>query len=184
MRKIALLLVCLLISLSVFAQQPQKRNSLYVFVTNPRGGWSEGGGSSYEGAIGLALQHKFTPRWSGELAVSRQRDHTGYILFDPNGNRIESREFDVDSTPIDVGAQYHFLNDSNWKPYLGLGARYNTNTRQLHIDRGDQILYGATGGVVWQLRSAFGIRFDGKVLLGDTGHLDRVNGSVGVTWAF
>jgi hypothetical protein len=180
MRKFALVL---LISLPLFAQQPQKRNTLFVFVSNPSGGWSEGGGSSYEGAIGLALQHKFTPRWSGELAVSRQRDHSGFTRFDPNGNIIEQRTYDIDSTPIDLGGQYHFLNNTNWKPYLGLGARYNSASGPL-FDRGNNLLYGATGGVVWQLRPAFGIRFDAKVLLGDTGRLDRVNGSVGVTWGF
>ncbi len=184
MRKLVVLLAALLIATSLFAQQPQKRTSLYVFVSNPSGGWSEGGGSSYAGAVGLALQHKFTPRWSGELAVSRQRDHSGFTRFDPNGNIIEQRTYDVDSTPIDLGAQYHFLNTTNWKPYVGFGARYHTSTRELLLDRGDQLLYGATGGVVWQLRPAFGIRFDGKVLLGDTGQLDRVNASVGVTWGF
>jgi long-subunit fatty acid transport protein len=183
MRKFAVLLVCLLIPLPLFAQQPQKRTSLYVFLSNPSGGWSEGGGSSYEGAIGLALQHKFTPRWSAELAVSRQRDHSGFTRFDPNGNIIEQQTYDIDSTPVDLGAQYHFLNNTNWKPYVGLGMRY-TDPSDVLFDTGDRLFYGATGGVVWQLRPAFGIRFDGKVLLGDTGQLDRVNGSVGVTWGF
>ena len=184
MRTFTVLLVCLLVALPLVAQQPPKRNSLYVFVSNPSGGWSEGGGSSYEGAIGLALQHKFTPRWSGELAVSRQRDHSGFTRFDPNGNIIEQRTYDIDSTPIDLGAQYHFLNNTNWKPYLGLGARYYTDSSEVFIDRGAQVLYGATGGVVWQLRPAFGIRFDGKVLFGNVGRFNRMNGSVGVTWGF
>ncbi|HJQ40962.1 MAG TPA: OmpW family outer membrane protein [Thermoanaerobaculia bacterium] len=180
MRKLVLVL---LVALPLVAQQPPKRNNLYVFVSNPSGGWSEGGGSSYEGAIGLALQHRFTPRWSGELAVSRQRDHSGFTRFDPNGQIIEQQTYDIDSTPIDLGAQYHFLNTSSWKPYLGLGARYTSEPRFFE-DRGDHILYGATGGVVWQLRPAFGIRFDGKVLLGDAGQFNRFNGSVGVTWGF
>lgn len=183
MRKLATVLVCLLISIPLFAQQPDRRTSLYVFLTNPGGGWSEGGGSSYEGAIGVALQHKFTPHWSAELTVSRQRDHSGFTRFDPNGNIIEQRTYNIDSTPVDVGAQYHFLTSGSWKPYASLSVRYTDAVRDFG-DRSGRVYFGAGGGVVWRIRPAFGIRFDGKIFAGDTGHLDRLNASAGVVWAF
>jgi hypothetical protein len=164
----------LLAPLSLFAQE--KRNSLYVFIANPEFTSSETSGTNYSGAFGVALQHKFRERWSGELTIARQRQRTGILRFDPQGNVIERQTFYSHSIPVDLAGYYHFLNDSAWKPYLGLAARYVAEEGGAG---------GIGGGVLWRLRPAFGIRFDGKLLLGNRlSHMSSFNGAVGVAWSF
>ena len=166
------LIALLLAPLSLFAQD--KRNSLYVFIANPEFTSSDSAGTNYSGAFGLALQHKFSERWSGEVGVSRHRERTGFVRFDPQGNVIERQTFHHDTTPVDLAGYYHFLNSASWKPYLGLTARYSHGTTA-----------GIGGGVLWRLRPAFGIRFDGKVLFGDREpYVNRFTGAVGVAWSF
>jgi Outer membrane protein beta-barrel domain len=174
MRKLIVVAVCFLVSTAAVAQQ-NKPNGLFVFVTNPSWGYSTGSGSNWDASFGVALQRMFTPNLSGEVTVSHER-HTGRVLsFDPNGNVIDSRTFTDDFTPVDLTARYHFLNDSAWKPYAGVGARYVEG----------RAIGGLTGGVVWQFRPALGLRFDAKVLLGNQSRFtDTFNGSVGLAWRF
>ena len=176
MRKLAFVL-CLFASLPLFAQQ-EKENSVYVFLTNPSFGWSDSSGTFYHGAYGVGLLHRFGSRWSGELAVSRQLDRSGFTRYDPNGNIIERRMFTTTTTPVDLSAHYHFFTASAWKPYAGVTVRRTDDER-------DPYLAGVTGGVLWKIRPTFGIRFDGKLLLGDRpAYVDRVNASVGAAFSF
>lgn len=117
----------------------------------------------------------FTPHLSGELTVSRARHVSGTTVLGPNGNIIESRTATSYSTPVDLTARYHFLNDSAWKPYAGAGARWADSRAFLDL----------TGGVVWQFRPSLGLRFDAKGLLGNESRFDSTfNSSVGLAWRF
>lgn len=174
MRKLALV-VCLLVSTVAFAQQDNKQNGLFLFVTNPgRGGTTGVGGTYWEGAFGVALQRMFTPHVSGEVTVSRQRQITGNAFIGPTGV-VEYGQFVNWYTPVDLTARYHFFTDGSWKPYAGAGVRL--------IDG-----HGAgdlTGGVIWQFHRSLGLRFDGKVLLGNQDRYNETfNASIGLAWRF
>lgn len=177
MRKLVVAVAFLLVSTAVFAQQ-DKPTGIYVFVSNASFTYSEQSGSNWDGAFGLALQRMFTPHVSAELTVSRDRQVTRFPRFDPNGNIIDGaplRKVTDEFTPVDLTARYHFLNDSAWKPYAGIGVRY-VESRAI----GD-----LAGGVVWQFRPSLGLRFDAKVLLGNQGQsTDTFNGSAGLAWRF
>ena len=175
MRKLAVIVV-LLVSTSLSAQQ-DKRNGLFVFVSNPGYTESKSSGHQWDGAFGLALQRMFTPHVSGELTVSGQRDIMRSVSFNPDGTFGEGRTFVAYSFPTDLTARYHFFTDNSWKPYVGAGARWSPSAGRALLD--------LTGGVVWQFRPTFGLRFDGKLLLGTESRFDsRFNPSVGLTWRF
>lgn len=179
MRKLAIAAVLLLASLSLFAQE--KPDSIYVFISNPEFGQSEATGTHYRGAFGIGWQHRFGERWSGELAVSRQRDTEGYTTFDHDGNVIERVRMHIDTTPVDLAAHYHFLNSGSWKPYLTLGARWAGESGAYS----SQYQGAAGAGVTWQIRPQFGIRFDGRLLFGSApSYVNRLNASAGVAWSF
>src|ERR1041385_2455103 len=75
MRKLMVAPGLILLAAPAFAQQPNKPNAFYVFVTNPGGGTSTGE-HFYSGAVGVGLRHMFTPRISGEVAVSYDEQYT------------------------------------------------------------------------------------------------------------
>ena len=165
MRRFAVI-VALLISTAAFAQD--KPNGVYVFLSNPGGGSSDHSGSYWEGAFGVALQRMFTPHLSGEVTISRERHHAAFSIFGESGSSY------TNTTPVDLTARYHFLDDGSWKPYAGLGARW--------VD--GRAMADVTGGVVWQFRPSLGLRFDAKLLLGNNAFNDTFNGAVGLAWRF
>jgi len=174
MRKLIVVAVCLLVSTAAFAQQ-DRPNGIFVFVSNANWSYSTTSGSNWDGAFGVALQRMFTPHVSGEVSVSYDRRTSRVTAFDSSGNILSSHTFTNDFTPIDLTARYHFLNDSSWKPYAGVGARI--------VD--GRAIGGVTGGVIWQFRPALGLRFDAKVLLGNQSRFtDTFNGSAGLAWRF
>src|SRR5258705_90174 len=107
-------LVCLILATAAFGQQ-NKPNGFYVFVTNPR--YAGGpGGHDFEGAFGVALQRMFSPRFSGEVAVSHDSETFGFRSFKSDGTLLADHVVTAYSLPVDLTARYHFLNDSSWKP--------------------------------------------------------------------
>ena len=91
----------------------------------------------------------FTPRWSGEVGVSHRSSRAIGTFYDPNGNVIDTIEFRAHTTPVDVVGQYHWVNTTAWKPYIGAGFTHvfvnSSNFRQ-----SDQNFFAANGGVVWR----------------------------------
>src|SRR5438552_3274171 len=138
MRKIIVALCLILPATAAFAQQ-DKPNAFSVFVTNPGGGYSSGR-HFVSGAVGVGLQHMFTPRVSGEIAVSYDEQYTRVRTFNPDFTLASSYTLRTSTTPVDLTARYQFLNDSNWKPYIGAGTRFADGLAFAEV----------TGGVVWQ----------------------------------
>jgi hypothetical protein len=169
-------LFALLVAVPAVAQQ--QPNAIFVIVTNP-GGSSSDSGSTFTGEIGVAFQRMLAPNWSIEAAVSRRSDREGFTIFDPSGNVIEQHISTIRSTPVDLAAQYRFVNASSWKPYVEAGARWINGP-------GDtRVLGAAGGGVVWQFSHSLALRFDGRVFFGKRpAFLDSVNGSLGLGWRF
>ena len=135
MRKLIVFL-SLFVATAAFAQQ-NKPNGFFIFVTNP-GYASEPRGNELNGAFGFALQRMFSPRFSGEIAISHDSETFGFRSFKSDGTLLAGHVVTVYSLPVDLTARYHFLNDSSWKPYIGAETRY--------VD--GRAFLGVTGGVV------------------------------------
>lgn len=172
---------CVVVALSLGAQESS--NAFHVFVANPSYTSSDSAGTNWDGALGIAYQRRFAEVWGLELAVARESHSGGYRKFDHDGNVIESGSSSWNTTPFDLAAFYHFNNTSNWKPYLGLDVRFVDAPPDAVEDT--RFAYGIEGGVVWQFGRSVGLRFDGKVLAGDSPvWVDTFNASVGVAWRF
>lgn len=173
---------CMVVALSASAQQ-ERLNAFHVFVANPSYTSSESSGTNWGGAIGVAYQRRFASVWGLEVAVARDTHHSSYASFDRDGNVVASGSSRWTSTPVDLAALYHFPNQSSWKPYLGVDVRYVDAPR--NAVENTRFVYGIEGGVVWQFGRTVGVRFDGKVLAGDSPvWVDTFNAGIGLSWRF
>ena len=175
MRKIVVVLLGLL-AVSASAQTPEKNTRVSFFLTNP--GWNTGG--MFDGGIGLALEHRFTPQWSAELEVARELHEHQPSFFDPR--TIEFRTY-----PADFFVRYSFENNTRWRPFLGGGVRYVTAPDEpAGADYDSELSPEFGGGVEWELGESVSIVFDGKVLVNsDIPHWDELfKVSVGAGWRF
>jgi len=95
--------------------------------------------------------------------------------------------------PIDANVSYHFLNGSRWKPYLGAGVRYVSDS--LHFSgpyRSNRFTENSvdpeiSGGITFQFNPALGLRFDAKQIIGYSrgyGTNPNFKGSVGLSLRF
>jgi outer membrane protein W len=182
MRKSGLLVLALLLAApSLFAQE---KNNFSVFASSLEFSNSSAG-RRLNAAYGLSFERMFTPHLSAEISVSSESHHSYGYVVDETGyiNQVSAVSFRTH--PIDLIARYRFVNESRWRPFLGLGMRYAAAP---HVDS----MFGyrnrwtpeADGGVVYQMRH-LGIVIDGKALLGDHEYYDSVlKTSIGLSWRF
>ena len=181
MRRLALL--SLLICVASFAQE--KRNTFFVFVSDPQYVWTQSNGSDFNAGYGVGLQHLFSPKWSGEISVSHRNSRARAYFYDFNGNVVSSVDFRASTTPVDVLAQYQFVNATSWKPYIGAGVTHVYVDASSGLRQRNETYGTIDGGVIWRIRPEFGLRLDGKVLFGDhPSYIDSTNVSFGVAWRF
>ena len=183
MRKAAVILFSMLIASAAVAQQ--KKNDFSVFVTDAGFGFSDHGPEG-AGSVGLAFDRMWTPQISTELSVAYERHRTYSYIVNPTGTFTDVPSLRFSTYPIDLAARYHFLNDTRWKPYVGLGLRY---VRQPHVgsqyNYQDHIGPEIVGGTVFQINKSFGLFLDGKAYLGDREFYDsQLKGSFGLLWRF
>jgi outer membrane protein W len=178
-----LVLLTLLISAAAFAQE--KSNMISVFVSDPEYMWTSNNGGDFNAGYGIALQHMFSPRWSGELSVSHRNSHARAYFYDFNGNVINTVDFHARTNPVDILAQYHFLNETSWKPYIGAGVTHVYVSTDSSVLQRDETYGTIDGGVVWRIRPELGLRFDVKALFGDRpSYIHSTSGSFGLAWRF
>ena len=102
--------------------------SVTALLTNVSATSSENSGTNVDAGFGLGFNYWLNPRWSTELQVSREETSfsTGVVQTPfPDGTvlvTVTGRT--AASYPVDLLAQYHFVNATRWKPYLGFGAHY------------------------------------------------------------
>jgi outer membrane protein W len=163
----------LFVVVSAFAQQPSRSNSISVFVTDSELDWSSSGGTRFGADFGAALDHMFNDRFSAELSVTSQHNIRYVTTFSPAGLPTTITH-SARLYPIDANVSYHFFTDSRWKPYLGAGLRYVSDTV-----RGDGPLGGyrlatrttdpeVSGGITFQFNQRLGLRFDAKQIIGSS----------------
>ncbi len=183
MRRVATALIVLLFALPAFAQQ---KNEFQIFLTNGVISHSSASGTEASASGGMAFDRMVTSRMSAQFAVGFERHRTYSYVVEPGGTFRQVTPLRFRTYPIDLAVRYHFLNDTRWKPYLGLGARYvaapNVGSEfryKNHI--GPEIV----GGTVFQIGRSFGLVLDGKVLVGDhEPYDDPFKTSFGLNWRF
>ena len=149
-----------LFAVPLFAQQQPKNDfQIFAYVSNVGAAWSESNGTTIDAGFGLAVSKFVAPHVSLELAANSQQWYEyepGPVHFGVPVERYRHTAY-----PISFDGQYHFFNDSRWKPYLGLGVRY-TNANARFSDPGARIAPEITGGVELMITPRLSLRFDGK----------------------
>lgn len=181
MRKV--LLALSLVALPLFGQDRTNRVSL--FISNPVFGWSEPGGSDWRAGIGIAFEHRFTPRWSAEVSAARE-EHTEHLHIIHPGGTTAIREHELVSYPIDVTARHHFFTPhTRWRPYAGAGVRWVNAPESFVAPLDDRISAQLVGGVDFNLTPQWSLRVDVKQLLrGDAPHDESFKVSMGAGYRF
>src|SRR5512145_560498 len=101
MSRTLLCLAVVLLVVPAFAQTLDQPSRLSLFLTNPGGGWTEGGGTTFEAGFGVAYERRFTRTWSGEASLSFEHYESQPDLFDDT-------TFDLETYPVDLVARYSF----------------------------------------------------------------------------
>ena len=181
MRKL-LLLALFAFSSSAFAQQ---KNAFSIFVTDWQFSRDTRGSHANAGA-GIAFDRMLTPRFSAELAIASERHHTYPYIVNTNGlfQEVTPRAFRI--YPVDLAVRYHFLNETRWKPFIGVAAHY-VGAPHVGSEFRYQNHFGPeiVGGTVVQLGRSFGLVLDGKIYIGDREHyVYPFKPSFGLLWRF
>lgn len=172
------------LAVPLFAQQPQHDFQIFAYATNTGITYSENYGTAIDSNFGVAVSKFVAPHVSMELAVSSQ----GWWEYSPDPVHFGAPFVRVKQTayPVSLDGQYHFFNDSRWKPYLGAGVRYvepNATFRDLSARISPEI----NGGVSFMMTPNLSLRFDGRVAVRSThtpGYDPLSRGSIGLGWHF
>lgn len=172
MRKSMIVAISLLfVVVSAFAQQPGRSNAVSVFVTDAELGGSSASGTWFGADFGAALEHMFNDRVSAEVSVTSQRSHRSINFI---GGLPVTSTYSDRLYPIDANVSYHFFTDSRWKPYLGAGLRYVSDTVRGNGALGSFRLTTravdpeVSGGITFQFNPRLGLRFDAKQVIGSS----------------
>jgi outer membrane protein W len=192
MRKPVIVAVSLLfVVASAFAQQNTPSNSVSVFVSDMAVTHSSVG-TFVNAGYGGAFDHMFNNHISAELSVTSQRMRQTFTTFSSAGQATYG-SYTKTLFPIDANVSYHFLTDSRWKPYVGVGLRYLSSTVQNIAPLNNSRYTSRTvdpeisGGVTFQFRPNLGLRLDVKQTVGNSGAVvgdGRSSGSVGLSFRF
>jgi outer membrane protein W len=182
MRKIVLVLLAVLLTVSASAQTLDKPTRVSFFVSNLGFGWSEGNGSSFDAGVGVALERRFSPRWSAELALAREEHETQpYGFFNP-------ATFELRTYPIDAVVRYSFLDvNTPWRPYVGAGARYVAAPDEPpNIEYENQLTPEVTAGVEFNGGASWSLYAGARQLIHDQTPVfdDSFKIAIGFGWRF
>jgi hypothetical protein len=158
-RRSGVLVVIAFFVAGVCSAQQFTRNSI-SFLTSDLGYSSSGVNQGHwSGGFGLAFDHHFSPRFSTELSIADERRNSGpAFVLTPTG-RVAESPHEITTLPIDLVAAYHFISETRWRPYIGIGQRVITAERLTMFEP------EIAGGVTFMLSPRFGIRADAKQLV-------------------
>lgn len=192
MRKAIIVAASLLfVVASAFAQQNTSSNTISVFVSDMSVTHSSAG-TNLDAGYGAAFDHMFNNHISAELTVTSQRMRQSFTTFTVTGPPTVT-SYTKTLFPVDANVSYHFLTDSRWKPYLGVGLRYLNSTVQGVAPLNNYRLKSrsldpeVSGGVTFQFRPNLGLRFDAKQTVGNSSSAlgeGQFSGSVGLSFRF
>lgn len=188
-RKIAIALLFVTLPL---AAQKRGTSEVSVMATNITVTSSSNTGTDLDGDFGLGFNYWLNRHWSTELQVSYQQHSVAVSSFErrnPDGTIfLGVIRRTATAYPVDLRAQYHFLNDTRWKPFVGAGVHYvqrpdGVESREFHAsDFSPEI----TGGTLFMFTPRLGLRLDSTLLLReDSADWDNnFKVGVGVSWRF
>ena len=140
---------------------------------------------------GAAFNHSWRPRFSTGIAVAVEDPVVAVCvggIFTP----LRCSEVSLRTYPADLTGRFHFLNETRWKPYIGLGVRYVaaphlTPEALLVIGHSysDHVDAEVVGGLQFLIKPSFGITAEVKSLVRnreDYNPLLKVSG--GLDWRF
>jgi len=193
MRKSIIVAVSLLFVVATgFAQQPNRSNTVSVFVSDLSISSSSSTGTNLDTSYGVAFGHMFNRHWFAEVSVTSQPIQRSIIYVSVGQPTTYTTSRDR-LYPMDANVSYHFLSDSRWKPYVGGGLRYLDDTVLLDLPAGVRgyshsfVDPEITGGVTFQFRPNLGLRFDAKKIIGTSNSVlgdSALSGSVGLAFRF
>ena len=192
MRNARMLMISLLfVVASAFAQQNSTSNAASIFVSDMSITHSSVG-TFVNAGYGGAFDHMFNNHISAELTVTSQRMRQTFTTFSSAGQATYG-SYTKTLLPIDANVSYHFLTDSRWKPYVGVGLRYLSSTVQ-NVAPLNSYRYTSrsvdpeiSGGVTFQFRPNLGLRLDAKQTVGNGGFVvgdGQTSGSIGLSFRF
>jgi outer membrane protein W len=201
MRKSLVIAASLLFATSAFAQQTTPSNTTQTigsntvtgFVSNPEVTSSSLSGTRFDAGFGAAFDHRFSEHVSVELSVTNQRYSRDLGVSAPPTFIIIRQSYR--EWPVDATVSYHFFTASRWKPYLGGGVRYVSETfHPIRFDTGallptektTSLAPEVSGGVLFQFGRSLGLRLDAKRVLGSRRNLadPSLKVSAGLSWRF
>jgi outer membrane protein W len=172
--------VLLLLAVSASAQTIDKPTRVSFFVTNPGLG-NDGDGGVLDGGVGLALEHRFSRKWSAAIDVAREVHDYQPRFFDPT--TIEFRTY-----PVDVLARYSFQSaHTRWRPYMGAGVRYvSAPDAPSGAKYDDEVWPELAGGVELNAAESWSLLFEAKgLVVNDIPEYDELlKVSIGFGWRF
>jgi outer membrane protein W len=175
----ARLAVMLFIMPCVLAADPLAKQQFSFFVSPQGVAHSDTTGTDFSGGVGLSWSAFWTKRVSTELSVAKERSYESALVGQAF---IENH---VTTYPIDALAQYHFLNGSKWRPYVGAGIRYVERQTSVFAPTESRTSFEINGGVVWQFAPHWGLKFDARQLLREDSFYDHSSkGSIGFSWSY
>ena len=166
------LIVMLLLSAPLFAQESNKHLTIWVSQVEMQGD-PEIGGSGFEfdfeqsNALGVSFNKGINRWFSVEGSVFAIRSDAVLAFEDAE---LDLGSFDL--VPFTLGAQVHFLGDSRFDPYVGAGAAYiiadDLNSSDLdtlglgRIELDNDITYYVNAGIGVRIAGGFGLTVDGR----------------------
>ena len=181
MRKVLVLVMALVFAIptAVLAQQ-----TFSVFLTDIN--QTSDRVNPWPGGFGVSFERMFAERLSLQGAVAYERHRTYTYVVEDNGSITPVPRENLRTLPIEVTARYHWLNDTRFKPYLGLGVHYvaapNTDARFRYQDHVDGLV---GGGFVFMLKPSLGLLLEGRAIVGDREPYDPpFKVAAGVSWRF
>ena len=159
----------------------------------------------WNGEVGLALSHTWSPRWSTEGSLAIEQNHMYAMEGISAGNNTSGLlpvNAKVRTIPVDLAMRFRLANDKRWKPYVSAGAHYvkapdvrvgytgapdSNGFYSILTRRPDNRLSAEAGaGLTVMLTSRFGVRADvNRLLRSDDSEFDPVNrATFGLEWNF
>jgi outer membrane protein W len=151
-----------------------------LFGSSYGSGYSSNDGFFGDGALGAALEYRFSPRLGVELSLSGARHVVGFVRAN------QFFEESVTTYPLDFMGQYYFSTGGPWKPYLGLGVHYVDAPRSPVGPLEDRLSPQFSAGVEYLIGSRLSLTLDAKRLLRDRylPYDPELKASVGFGWRF
>ena len=180
-------LVFLTMFLVASAAWAQPVNEVSLFLSNVSSlSYSSSDELRWYTGVGVGYSRMIRPNVSAQLAVAMEEHRTYPYFVGPTGDILPVQPHDIRTYPVHLAARYHWVNDTRWKPYLGLGLRYvaapDVDSRFRFEDK---LNAEAVGGVQFLVKPEFGIELEARQLAGDREHYDQLfKLSVGVNWRF